>query len=34
MLSGSAATWTGRLTIPAGDGTPRRLVAVEEEHLA
>jgi hypothetical protein len=33
-LDGVTATWTGRLVIPPGDGTARRIAVLEEEHLA
>jgi hypothetical protein len=33
-LNGVTATWTGSLALPAADGTARRLVITEEEHLA
>jgi len=32
-LSGTAATWTGQVTVPADDGSDRRLLIVEEERL-
>jgi hypothetical protein len=33
-LAGIAATWTGRLPLPPGDGGARRLTVVEEEYFA
>ena len=32
--AGDIATWSTTLPVPAGDGTPRRLVVIEEDHLA
>lgn len=32
-VTGSAATWTGQVRVPADDGTERRLLLVEEERL-
>jgi hypothetical protein len=34
VMDGVSATWTGSLTLPAADGTTRRLVITEEDHLA